>query len=655
MNDIKNETELNTIKEDPSDSSVRFQTFISEYSSGYVKLTSGADHYIRTIIEENVLDRNFKFAVPYYADGDEKIFFSLPYIIADAIYKNTDIDTKDITLMSDNQAAIDWIPLLKGALDNYLKSFHYGEKLNEIRKELVDMGHVIVKEVDNESHVVNLLNVVRPPHIMDIQDGGIAERRIMTWQEMLENKEAWGKNWKKVEELKAVMDAVQKKSFIVYEWWTTDKFKVGKEEKETKGCIRFLDCTIYDEGISDTPEMWSPYVELERFVTPYEVKVESKSRLKRMIAAGILPKGATHEPVFPYEEQRLIPVPGRWMGMGIYELVRPETRAYNKTLNEKLRYDELLHKGVLVHTKAPFSLNQKGSGRGIESEIINRIQTGTMISIKAGEKIDRLNVGSLTADFIASADKWFDIARMKAGVNETAVGERLPSSTPATIGVLNERQAKTAFDVVNEQQGLFFERLFSRFKMKSIIDDITEEEWTKIIGNPDELARMEEAFIENLINVKIDEAAKTGLINPTSSSLPVEEMEKYKQAVTMLRSKQGGQRMAQFKKELINDFEFYAKFVITNEAFDKQVLLTNLQDAINTLVTMPVSGLDPTKLIERKLDLMGVSPVGLRKTEEQIAAEQMMAMQATGAVNVASPKGVQSTAKDFGEGSQMRV
>ena len=651
------ETELSTDKPEfkRDNLSIKFQNFLTEYAFGHVRLTNSVDYYLRYVIEDNVLDRNFKFAFPYYADGTEKVFFSLPYIIADSIYKNTDIDTKDIQLASDNQDAIEWIPLLKGALDNYLKSYHYGEKLNELRKELIDMGHVLVKEVDNETHVVNLLNVVRPPHIMDLQDSGLAEKRILTWEEMRMNKKAWGKNWKKVERLKEMMDSVSKQSFVVYEWWTTEKFMVGKEEKETKGCIRFLDCSIFDETISDTPENWEPYVVLEKFICPDEVKVESKARLKKLVAAGILSKGATTEPVFPYEEQRLIPVPGRWMGMGMYELLRPETKAYNKTLNEKLRYDELLHKGVLVHTKAPFSINQKGSGRGIESEIINRIQTGTMISIKAGEKIDRLNVGSLTADFIASADKWFDIARMKAGVNETAVGERLPSSTPATIGVLNERQAKTAFDIVNEQQGLFFERLFSRFKMKSIINDITSEEWTKIIGNPDDLARMEEAYIENLINVKIAEAAQTGKINPTSSKMPEEEYNKIKTAVTMLRNKQGGQRMAQFKKELIKDFPFYTKFVITNEAFDKQVLLSNMQDAINTLVTMPVSGLDATKLIERKLDLMGISPVGLRKTPEQIQAEQMAAMQAAAPANtIPGPANVEPAAKAFGQNNGVR-
>lgn len=109
------------------------------------------------------------------------------------------------------------------------------------------------------------------------------------------------------------------------------------------------------------------------------------------------------------------------MGMGYYELLRHEGKAFNRTLNEKLQYDEILHKGIIVHTKSPFTSSQKGSGRGLESDVMNRIQSGAVVSIKAGEKLDRLNLGSLTADFIMTAEQWFKLARQKVGVSETAI------------------------------------------------------------------------------------------------------------------------------------------------------------------------------------------------------------------------------------------
>jgi hypothetical protein len=324
-------------------------------------------------------------------------------------------------------------------------------------------------------------------------------------------------------------------------------------------------------------------------------------------------------------------------------------------LNEKLRYDELLHKGVIVHTKAPFSSNQKGSGRGLEGDIINRIQTGTMISIKAGEKLDRLNLGSLTADFLATADKWFEIARKKAGVSESAAGDPLPASTPATTAAINEKQSKNAFDIVNEQQGIFFERLFTKFKIKEIIEDITRDEWTKIIGDPEEFKQMEEAFIENLVNTQIPIAVQNGTIVPAGSSMPQEYMDKLKKAVAVLRGRQGDQRMAQFKKAILNDFEFNASIYVINEAFDKQQTLAAIQDAINSVVTNPNSELDADKMIEAKMDLMEVDTKSFRKSPERIAQDRERAMlEAQGGPGGSPAKATvgEGMAKSFGQNNR---
>lgn len=640
----------------------RFRTFIDTYYAGIVTLVSGVQDSTRDILEQNVLDRNFKFAVPYYSDGTEKIYFSLAFILADAVYRNTDLDTKNIQIKSDNLKATDWCPLLRGAIRHELKTSGFNVVMNDIRKELIDMGHVLTKEVNGETKIVNLINVVRPAEEHDLQDVGLAEITLPYWHEMLANKEEWEDNWEAIEQLKDVLDSLELKRFKVYEFWTYDYFKVGGEYKYTKGCIKFLDCTPYDEaeGI-ETPLNWEPYVELERFACPDKAKVTNKRRLNMLRKAGLLGPKETEEPLFPYEEQQLIRVPGRKLGMGFYELLRQEAKAFNRTMNEKLRYDELLHKGVLVHTKAPFSSNQKGSGRGLESDIINRIQTGTMISIKSGEKIDRLNLGSLTADFLATADKWFELARKKAGVSETAAGDPLPSSTPATTAAINEKQAKNAFDIVNEQQGIFFERLFTKFKIREIVDDITRDEWTKIIGDPEEFKQLEEAFIENLVNTQIPIAVSEGRIVPQSSELPPEEIEKLKEAVTVLRGRQGDQRMAQFKKAILDEFEFAASIYVINEAFDKQQTLAAIQDAINSVITNPMSELDADKMLEAKMDLMEIDTKSFRKSPERIQQEREMAMMEEAGIPAVNSIGgspakatqVEPMAKSFGQNNRV--
>ena len=63
-----------------------------------------------------------------------------------------------------------------------------------------------------------------------------------------------------------------------------------------------------------------------------------------------------------------------------------EGKAFNRTLNEKLQYDEVLHKESQFILSPPFFIECQGSGRGLESDVMNRIQSGAVISIKAGEK-----------------------------------------------------------------------------------------------------------------------------------------------------------------------------------------------------------------------------------------------------------------------------
>jgi len=626
-----------------------FLTFINTHSSMTVNLTDEVSYNQRDIIKENILDKNFKFSVPAYSDGTEKVFFSIPYIIADATYRNTNMDTKDVQVKSDNYGAVSWIPLIRGAVKNYLKVYMFDEVMNDVRRELIDMGHIITKEVMGETKTVNLLNIIRPSGVMDLQDGGLAEATYLTWEEILLQKEEWKDSWKRIEELKLMMDSVQRNTFRVYEWWTADKFKIGGEEKYAKGCIKFLDCSMVDASLSTDPISWTPYEELESFASPYFEKVHNKVHRKKMAAAGLIEKG-DQERIYPYEEERLVKVNGRWMGMGYYELLRNEGKAFQRTMNEKLRYDELLHKGVIVHTKAPFA--SKGSGRGIEADVINRIQTGTMISIKAGEKIDRLNLGSLTADFLATAEAWFKLARQKVGVSETAIGDRLPASTSATTSVINERASKNAFDIVNEQQGIFFEKLFTRFKIVEIINEITEDEWTKIIGTPEELQRLEEPFIENYINQAVADAARTGQILPDSSQLPQETMDGLKQAVQVLRGRQGEARFAQFKKSMLADFDFNVSFFFDSRPFDKQVLINSIDQTINAIAGNPMSEIDANKLIEMKADIMGLDVANIRKTPQQLEADRAAAIAAQQPAGAANP--MESPGKAFGQQNQQR-
>ncbi len=602
---------------------MNIQQYISLYKDGTVQITKDISYNLTDVIEDNYLAINAKFKDPLFSDGVEKEYFDPERVMSTRLKASTDIDTKDAQIHAENELTIKLSPLLRGLFRYRLKTEDYGTLFNDVRDELIDQGHVIIKKVENKTEIVDLRNVIRPPHILDIQKGGVVERTYLTWDEVLANKKDWKENWADIEALKEKMKQEHKHLFTVYEHWTMDDFKVEKKDKFTKGCIKYLDRSLM------SPEQdndWNPYLELDRFASPFKEKVRSKSRLKKLREQGYIGKNEEEEPIYPYEEARFITLRGRWLGAGVYEILRPIGKAYRRNMNNKIRFDEINHKGISVHTRGDVK------GKGLTQEALQALQYGGVVGIKAGERLERLNFGSLIGEFLASADKFMELARMELGITVTATGEEVPANMPATTSAINQNIAKTTYDVIIEAQSLLWKRYFSKFELASMLEDITLEDWSKIEGDQIELEELEEPFIENLINESIPKAVEAGTFVPQSSALPPEEMGRVKEAVKIKRREMQGVRFAQVKNDIIKDADFFIEFYVNNESFDRINKIRELQILKQEAIANPTSSLSAERLEEEILDLMNLSSKRFKKTEQEkqaqaLALQQMQQMQ----------------------------
>lgn len=659
---------------------MEIQEFINRYSDGYVRINRDVSYSLQDIINKNIQNYNRQFENPYFVDGTKKLFYPLSYIMARTLFENTDIDTDDIEIHAENLASINVVSIIKPAVKQHLKDTNYGETINQIRQEMIDMGHVIVKEVLGESKIVNLQNIVRPPHMMDIQDGSVAEQVLMTWDDVEMNKKNWEDKWEEIEDLQEVMigeaqyveDTKTNSSyyltsnknrygasqnvtmvggaevtyFKVYEYWTRDWFEVNGEKIFTKGCIKYLDTSLLRPEDMHEPFEWQAYCELERFASPFYRKIRTNAKLKQMKKAGVELIDGDKVRVYPYEEQRLITVQGRWLGVGVYELTAPMQEQFNEIYNNKRRIDELKHKGIMVHRQP-----SNGNSGGLTQEFISSLPTGGIISVEQDEDLVRLSLGELTNDFIESGDKVFEMARQVAGVTASGTGEEMPASTTATIGVINQQKAKSTFDVVIEQQSLFFKRLFENFKLESILNDLTSERWVKLLGDPMELKALEESYVKNYAYTKVNEAISRGeFVKPEDIDLLI-------QALQAERAKQGVS-FAQLKKDLVRNLDTTVKFVITNESFDKLNRIRELQTAIANAIQDPNNMLSIPRMQEELLDLLNLSGSKYRMTQEELreraANEERRAM--IEAKGVGTPKGnptVLSAGQTFGNNAAM--
>lgn len=576
-------------------------TYIDNYKDGTVAVTPEITINQTDIIKENKRNEHGVFSDPYFPDGTPITFYPIGNIFHQSIYRSTDLDIKDIQFRSLNGGAAEMMSIVQMAMHAHMKYSSFGQFLNEMRRELIN-GHVIVKMVGGQPKVCNLLNIVRPP-VGNIQDTGCIEQSYYTYDEM-KQQDFYKENKKLIDDLWKKMKEKGETSFIVYDWWKIDNFKVAGKEEMTKGCVKYLNKEALKEDEGNNVEDWNPEEELIRFASPHEKKVWFK-RIRKML-------GMDTVRLFPYVEQQLIKLQGRNLGVGVFELIRGIAKEYTKFMNQKSRFNTLKFTGIIVHNKS-----RNDDSLGITQEFLHNKDTGDVITLENDEKLTRLDVGSITAEALADADKLFELARMATGVTPQAAMEETPASITATQTVVDQKTAKTTYDVVIEQQELLLREMFENFYTKQALEDITGEDMAMITGDPEKMKEFEAPFIREYVET---EAMKQRENNVFVSNQDVEaEVER----VSKIREKQGDSRWANLKKKFFDTMHLWVEVNVSNESFDKNNRIKNTMELLRDQTFVG----SKEKLTKELLLLLGYPLSILEKTDEEKQQEQMMAMQ----------------------------
>ena len=583
----------------------RTTAFLDENQDMQVTIVPGAYYNIGNVISDVFRAVNSQFLTSTWSDGMPKEFFDVSKVMAINIKHGTDLDTKDISIEAENQQAIGVVGVLKPIIQNHLKVEDYASLLNSVRDELVDFGHVILKKTSEGTETVDLRNVVRPAHILDVQKGGLIEKHEWTYSDMLQRKSKFDK-WEEVETLWEKMKTQGLSTFQVYEHWLIDDF----DGQVTKGVIMSLDREIMKPEDGSEPSDWDTTVELSRTKTPYTKPIADIQKKKELEKSGFLIDG--EEPLYPYEDIRFVTVKGRWLGAGVYEITAPVRRAYNRTLNVKLRYDEIQTKGTFLHTKGI-------NGKSLTQEAINALESTGVVDLQNGAQLEQLKIQSLTNEFINSADKFFEFARQLLGLTAQGTGEDLPANMPATTAVINDNRAKTLFDSILETQGIAWRNWFSDFELDDILDNLSAKKWAKIQGSEEDLIEVITPFAIKYL--KMDQRFQ----NMVSLGRELKIMEAVQPAIDKVQKElvkdniMNGTAFVSFKKSFLKNAQFFIDFVITNEASDKQAEIVEMQALHDKALINPASSLSPAKLEEGILNKINQDAKRFKKTKEESA------------------------------------
>lgn len=605
--------------------------FIDEYERGTVQVTPSISYHLQDTINDAYRLYYGKFEEPTDSTGLKKIFFNIGWALYRTVFFASDIDTKDLQMRAKNPSSIPVTYLLRLAVNHHLAVTKFSRFIDDVRSYMIAFGSAMVKVAGGKLHMVDLRNIIRAPHIQDVQLGGLVEKLTWTYDEVLKFDLNRAQR-REVDALWEKMCAAGQYVFTGYEFWTWDDFKTKKkvgsevlEVKEyTKGCIKYLDRTLLEPATSSKePVEWSPYMEIDRFATPYKRKRTSKDEIERL---------GLYEPIFPYKQVDFIRPMGRSLGIGVFELIAGLMEYYNEKWHLYRKKDILDLRGIFKHKKG-------STGTSLEQKWLDQLETGFTVELDQEEDLERLIIDTKTGEFIASIDKIYEIARQIVGVTAQGVGQDMPSTTTATVAIANKQTQQTTYDYVIEQMATFLVELFEDFYFDVILDELSEKEMAQIVGTTGELEELDVYFIDNLVYAEAQKYKAEFGLYPTEDELDAE-----RDRLKAEHARMGDMRFAEIKRELIENSEFTIEFYVNSERFDKAVQVQNI---LQVLQDPNYSG-SRDKLYESLLDLLGLQGRNYRKTEKEKQADMMKAMLEGGAGQMGAPMGAISEAQQFG-------
>jgi len=616
---LQEETKTEIITDDRSNKEQLFKIWIDQNENGTLRISDEVQYDVREVITENRRLYHSCFKEKKEPDGTDKVFYNIGWVVYDNFDRNVDLDTKDINVWNENGEAVLLTDLLKMGLKTYLKKKGYNQIINDLKGDILANANVVAKKVKGKPvYSVNLLNLVIPSYARDIQSTGCAEKLAYNWEQIKQMKDELDSVWDKVELLRNKMILLGIDNFVIYEWWT---WITGKDGKTHKGCRRYLDMRLLtQEDFEEEPAEWTGWGFVDEFVTPRKVRRATAYERNTL---------GEFEEIFPYVEGWFLRIPDRWLSLGIFEKLAGQIEDYNEKANLKRKMDRLNLRGILFHKKG-------ANSNSLPQDMLDNIETGAILEGDKDEDLIRVNPNYITNDVITSLDKIFEFARMINGITAQGTGEDLPANTPATIGMINQQVAKTAFDKVTENFGIFLTKLFQQLVMPDIIEELDAEDWVNITGDPEDLKEFDKVLVPAYLYgvngnpgaIKMYEQAQ-GM-----PMMPMEIKQKEQGMMTGL-DKMGDQRWTQITKELLKKLDYITEFYVTNESFNKQVMIQNLL----AMVKDPLFPGSRQKVYAYILDLMNMAGRRFNKSEDEIRQEIQQQMMISAAKGGMTPGG----------------
>jgi len=535
--------------------------------------------------------------------GREKIFFNIVIPPCEVATRMLNLETKDIRLWPTNPKSQFSTFLLEKELKLWLKNNKFGKVLSQIAEECPRFGSVLIEKTIDGAELCDLRRTIYDPTVENIQDSRFITRisymtptqlRESGWDsEMVEEAIARFQNSNTTEPYEdnyVNVNVMRSSPYIkifkrygeVPAWWLDEKLKPGTIEgdKTVK--------SLYIVAGAD----WLMKANDGKMIPDYGV-VLFKSKWRKD---------------WPFKDFHYMKTKGRWLGIGIVEMLFDVQMRVNEMKNQKRIAMELSSMHIF-QTK----------DKTIVRNVLTDLQSGDVILAgKEGGLEPLANEERNLPAFKDEEQAYMNQTDRLSFAYEALRGDTGDASTPLGTTQLAVAQGTSVFAFKKKNYGLFLEEFFNELVLPQLMKDLTPEHIMRFVGTSQELQKLDQAAAEIYANDYVKDQLLKGKL------VTLDHADMAKQKALKSYQKLGTNRFLKLKENFYKDAEFEFDFLITAEQADPAKMATNIQAVITEISGNPNILQDPRlKLLFFKLlDQLGISQAEIELADQQAGEQQ---------------------------------
>jgi len=565
---------------------------VRSFTDDFISIVDGYSFNQYQTIKKIHLYYNSKFVSgDVDSSGNKKIFFNVVKPPCKVASRFLNFDTKDIRLLANNANSEMAAFLLEKELKYWMKTNKVANIMNKIAAEAPIYGTVLLRKTKGGAKVQDLRYVFMDPTVETIQDSRFVdiEHNLTPSQMRKKIADGWDKD--------AVEEAISK--------FYTNKAPDSYVNSEMMNQVVSTPYIKVLERFGEVPKSWltdnpsnEEGQEMVRAVFivcgQNSIQLGGEQNSVYLGENGVTLFKSKWYGEWPFKDFHYDKTPGRYLGIGVIEDLFPIQERVNELTNQK-------RTSMQISSMHIFQTQDKTVVKNIMRDLVDG---AVILAGPKGGLTPLANEERNLPAFQSEENRYAKQVNDLTFAYDATRGEALPSSTPATNAIIQERSSSSVYMFKRENLGNMYRDFFNDEVIPQAIKELTPEHIMHFIGGPEELAKLDNLFADNIVKTRGIEQMLSG---------KYVEPEEMKQKVLAEIKKKGGNRFIIIKKGFYKNADIDFDINTQNEQEDMPLVTSNLFTVITTLAKSPGLLQDPVlkTLIYEWAEKSGISPLKL--------------------------------------------